>query len=115
MLKKASLFAACALPVLLAQDAPKAPTFLAADVHMAPTDTRDLAPGNIRGDQYELRGMTMLFILQRAYGMDADHILGGPRRIDFDKYDITAKVPPGTKIDAAPAMLKALLADRFRM
>lgn len=114
MFKKV-LCVASMLPVLLAQDAPETPTFLAADVHVTPPDSTASLAASLRDTQFESHGSTLLFIINRAYNLDSDHILGGPRRLDIDKYDIIAKVPPGTKIEAVPPMLKALLADRFHL
>src|SRR4051794_18531768 len=87
------------LAAVLSGQTPEAPAFLAADVHVTPADYRDISPGVLRDMQWELRGMTMLNIITRAYATEADRVLGGPRRLEFDKYDIIAKVPPGTKQD----------------
>src|SRR5262245_23097777 len=104
------------LPLVSGQDVPKPPTLTDVDVHVTPADYTG-SMMTVRDTQLEMRGTTMLTMIQRAYGMDADRILGGPRRLEFDKYDVAAKLPPGTKTDAATinGMLKALLAERFKL
>jgi len=36
----------------------------------------------------------MLRLITTAYNLDADKVEGGPNWLDFDKFDIVAKVPP---------------------
>ena len=50
-----------------------------------------------------------------AYSLNQDHVLGGPTWLDFDRYEITAKQPPKTPRDTSLLMLRALLADRFKL
>jgi uncharacterized protein (TIGR03435 family) len=65
-----------------------------------------------------LRDATLTDLIAAAYQVEPADILGGPTWMDFDRFDINAKAPAGTKFtnedDAAGmAMLRALLADRF--
>jgi len=55
---------------------------------------------------------TLKTLLMRAYGAKAYQIQG-PAWIGSDGYDVMAKVPDGVPADRVPAMLQALLADRF--
>jgi uncharacterized protein (TIGR03435 family) len=41
--------------------------------------------------------------------------MGGPPWLDSDKYDVSARIPPGTPKDRVPAMLQTLLAQRFQL
>lgn len=95
----------------------ESPSFVAADVHVSPKTSSEtgIILGAIRGTQVEMRNATMLLMINRAYAIDSDRILGGPRWLELDKFDVIAKVPPGTKNDALGPMLKALLADRFKL
>jgi uncharacterized protein (TIGR03435 family) len=51
-------------------------------------------------------------LLMRAYDVK-DYQIQGPAWMDSDGYDLMAKVPDGVPADKIPAMLQALLADRF--
>ena len=113
MLCKLSMCAAFLSLSLWGQTPAASPAFTAADVHVTAKDDNNLSPGTLRGDQYEMRGMTMLTMISRAYAMESDRIYGGPRWLEMDKFDVIAKMPAGTKVDAAPPMLKKLLAERF--
>lgn len=53
-------------------------------------------------------------LLQRAYGLKGDQILG-PGWLSSEFYDLKAKVPPGTTSDQFAEMLRNLLIDRFRI
>lgn len=51
-------------------------------------------------------------LLMRAYNVKGYQIQG-PAWIESDGYDVMAKVPDGVPADKVPAMLQALLAERF--
>ncbi len=53
-------------------------------------------------------------VLMRAYEVRTYQI-GGPSWIDEDRFDIIAKIPDGATREQVPAMLRNLLAERFRM
>jgi len=53
-------------------------------------------------------------VLARAYDVKRNQI-SGPAWLDSERYDITAKVPDGVAKEQIPAMLQALLAERFKM
>jgi uncharacterized protein (TIGR03435 family) len=55
---------------------------------------------------------TLKMLLVRAYDVK-NYQIQGPAWIDSDGYDLMAKVPDGVPADKVPAMLQALLADRF--
>jgi uncharacterized protein (TIGR03435 family) len=71
--------------------------------------------GVVRSGRYELRQATMLDLIATAYGVDPDTVFGGPAWLELERFDIIAKVPPGTSPQAAKAMLKDLLAERFQL
>ena len=94
-------------------------SFEAADVHASPKATNQ-NNGGMRGpftggSVYELRGATMVDLISKAYGVDADKIFGGPSWIEYDRFDVRAKMPAKTTAEAGKAMLQALLADRFKL
>ena len=93
------------------------PAFEAADVRPSAIKPQNQ---NVRGPfigsgRYELRAATILDMIVRAYGIDADKIAGGPNWIEYDRFDITARTPANTSQENAKLMLQALLADRFKL
>jgi uncharacterized protein (TIGR03435 family) len=42
-------------------------------------------------------------------------VLGGPSWLEYDRFDVVALVPPNTTPDTQKLMLRALLADRFKL
>lgn len=105
---------------LLAQSVPPlptaAPTFQAADIHTSPhTIYSFMEPPRLKGDRYSLHQATMTQLIATAYGVKADNVQGGPSWLDYDHFDIIAKVPPATPPDTLKLMLQALLKDRFNL
>ena len=93
------------------------PKFEMADVHVSKT-----APGFaqnfggvLRAGKYVNRDVTLLELIEAAYGVTEDSISGGPGWLGSDLFDVIAKVPDGTKAAAANEMLKSLLAERFKL
>jgi uncharacterized protein (TIGR03435 family) len=50
-----------------------------------------------------------------AYDARTEAIAGGPDWVDSDRFDIIAKAPPNTSMADARLMLRALLAERFKL
>jgi uncharacterized protein (TIGR03435 family) len=93
------------------------PKFDMADVHISPT-ARGFAQnfGSVlRSGRYVNRDATMLNLIQVAYGVSEDTIAGGPGWVSSDLFDVIAKVPDGTNMATANAMLQTLLAERFKL
>lgn len=82
------------------------------------------------GGRLDLRGLPLKTIIMVAWDTTPDKIVGGPKNIEDDKYDILAKAPamstamagstgpanqPPVDIDALRLMLRALLIDRFKL
>jgi uncharacterized protein (TIGR03435 family) len=116
--------AALAVPALC-QSTDSAPKFEIADVHPAATNGAAFRIGagirsfgsNVVNGRYELRGVTLVDMIFFAYGTDRGKILAGPPWLEWDQFDLTARVPAGapSDADAQKAMLKALLAERFHL
>lgn len=66
-------------------------------------------PGRITASR-----ITLLYVLQVAYGVEADRI-SGPGWLAEESYDIAATVPPGATKEQMNLMLQNLLADRFKL
>src|SRR5579872_5397653 len=82
--------------MVLAQSAPK-PTFDSADVHGVAAGTlgTTMSGGVLRSGQYEVHSATMVDLIRIAYSVDADLVLGGPRWLEMDRFDVVAKAPTG--------------------
>jgi uncharacterized protein (TIGR03435 family) len=92
------------------------PKFDVADVHVsARSPNARMGGGFLRAGRYEIRKGTMVDLIQLAYGVDFDKVLGGPAWLETDRFDIIAKAPPSTPPETVKLMLQALLADRFKL
>ena len=99
----------------------KAVTFDAASVKASSTEKQ--LGGGRKGEppfttgptRLAARHLTLKGLISRAYGIDESQVSRGPTWIDADRYDIDAKVENPTSREAMLGMLRALLADRFRL
>jgi uncharacterized protein (TIGR03435 family) len=71
--------------------------------------------GSLVGGRYIVRQATMVSLISLAYGVENDHVLGGPPRLDTAHFDIVATAPRTTSPDDVKLMLRSLLADRFKL
>jgi uncharacterized protein (TIGR03435 family) len=108
----------CALA--LAQT-PASPTFEVASVKpAAPQDVnRQMmrqrgGPGSPDPTQYSVENFPLSRIITQAYGVQSYQV-SGPSWIDSERYDIVAKVAPGTTREQFQLMLQSLLAERFKL
>jgi uncharacterized protein (TIGR03435 family) len=100
----------------LAQSTEPATAFEIADVHVSPRSRDTGMRTRVRPGRYELHNATMVDLIRLAYSFDADKILGGPAWLDYDRFDVLAKIPSKTPPqDTLKLMLQSLLADRFNL
>jgi uncharacterized protein (TIGR03435 family) len=96
-------------------DAP-APKFEVADIHLSAPSPRPFVAGPfLHGGRYEIRMATMNDLVRIAWDVDPDKVTGGPIWVEFDRFDVIAKVSPGTKSEELKPMLRSLLAERFKL
>jgi len=69
----------------------------------------------LKGDRYTIHQATMTGLIARAYGVEQNYVLGGPSWLDLDRFDIVAQAPRTTSPKDVNVMLRALLADRFKL
>ncbi len=69
----------------------------------------------LQGDRYVIRQATMVELVARAYSVDPRNVQGGPSWLESDRFDIYAKIPRRTSGETSRLMLRALLAERFRL
>ena len=101
---------------LFSQSTDAPPSFELTDVHLSAPSTRPVMRGGVvRGGRYDLRNATMLDLIETAYGIDSEKVVGGPSWLESDRFDVIAKMPPDTSPEAAKLMLQALLKDRFQL
>jgi uncharacterized protein (TIGR03435 family) len=102
--------------VVASGQTPPQPAFQEADVHASAKAGNQFARGPFTsGGRYELRTQTLVDLVSKAYGVDPDKVLGGPNWLEYDRFDVFAKMPPSTSKDTAKLMLQTLLTDRFKL
>src|ERR1035438_9081059 len=93
---------------------PASPAFEVADVHVSarssnpsvqPFDSNAYAAdrmkgGFVRGGLYMLRTATMVDLIRTAFGVDADHVMGGPTWLEMDRFDVIARAPADATAEA---------------
>ena len=100
------------------QTAAGIPEFEFADVHVSPpanTPFVAVRTGPVRDGRYDVKTATMVNLISMAWGFTQDKVFGGPNWLELDRFDLSAKVPPGTTPEIQKLMLQALLAQRFRL
>ncbi len=94
--------------------------FEVADVHVSPDTALPYPRGGLteRGT-YELHFATMADLISIAWNLEAAKVKGGPSWLEWDRFDVIAKVPAETTLDTVrpllPGMLRNLLTNRFRL
>ena len=94
--------------ILTAQDQPK---FETASVKRMERSIihNSLGPGTVI-----LKGDPLKVVLMEAFKVKAYQVIG-PSWLDEDCFEIVAKMPEGATTDQIPAMLQALLVERFKL
>lgn len=94
------------------------PSFEIADVHSSPRSNnfnRFMSGPSVHAGRYVIRTATMLDLISTAYNMAPERVYGGPSWLEMDRFDLVAKLPPGSNRDSQKLMLKSLLAERFKL
>jgi len=107
------------LSILLAvaafgQEPPSTPVFDGANISVSKPGNGDHY-GYINDGQVVFRRSTLTQIIAITYGVDDDMVLSGPKWMDVDRFDISAKTAPTTPDETAQIMFRALLQDRFKL
>jgi uncharacterized protein (TIGR03435 family) len=110
---KAILLVAATASLVLAQE--KRPAFDVASIHTSQHDDGQ----DIDSDQgiFRAHNVTARRLMALAYTLDMSEIIGGPKWLDSDRYDINAKIPTEfaeQRPSRLPEMVESLLADRFQ-
>jgi uncharacterized protein (TIGR03435 family) len=113
-------FAVCAclasLGFALAQQVPDAPGFEVASIKASdPNPSNTMFIGmSADGAMVKYTNITLLDCIRGAYRVREFQIVG-PAWMTSARFEITAKLPPGASEDQIPEMLRALLAERFKL
>jgi bla regulator protein blaR1 len=65
--------------------------------------------------RYTATNVPLRLLLQQSYELQPFQIVGGPNWISSDRFDIVGKAPDGFTPDQLRPMVRALLADRFKL
>jgi uncharacterized protein (TIGR03435 family) len=101
---------------LHAQTPPRAASFEAASVKRA-RDGRPVPPiiGLQAGGRLYAPRTTLKELVRVAYDIPSDQVIGGPSWLDRDHVEVVAKGAADASVDDVRAMMRTLLADRFRL
>jgi uncharacterized protein (TIGR03435 family) len=95
------------------------PVFEVASLKPARSDTRVRSsmrggPGTPDAEQITFTNVTLMSVLMRAYDVK-NYQVTGPAWLSSERYDIAAKVAPGTAKEQFNLMLQNLVAERFHL
>ena len=80
------------------------------------TDIRNRrSVGEQPGGRFVLSGMTIAPAIRSAYPADVSELIGLPDWVDSETYDLTAQAGREVPKEQMEAMLRAMLADRFKL
>jgi uncharacterized protein (TIGR03435 family) len=98
---------------------PQPPTeFEVADLKLTPPDFKGVRFQILPGGKVDLKGATLKILIQQAWNLTDDTLVGAPKWLDADRYDIIAKAPVyegQIDFDEVMVMIRAFLADRFKL
>lgn len=89
-------------------------SFEVASVKPAPTAPAQWRANRPGVDRIDFQYATLWYCISYAYGVKS-YQMSGPDWLRDAHYDISAKGPAGTRREQLPEMLRALLADRFKL
>jgi uncharacterized protein (TIGR03435 family) len=67
------------------------------------------------GGGFEGINVTLGSVIRTAYGLQDFQMVGGPKWVDTDRFDIQVRGPQGATESEAPRRLQSLLAERFAL
>jgi uncharacterized protein (TIGR03435 family) len=101
--------------------APSAPAFEVASIKpAAPISPADVANGKLHvgmkvdGARVDIGYLSLADLIRTAYNVKPYQI-SGPDWMGSQRFDVVAKLPDGATKEQVPAMLQALLAERFQL
>jgi uncharacterized protein (TIGR03435 family) len=72
-----------------------------------------------RGGRVNITGMNLKFLIEQAWNVTDDMLIGAPKFLDVDRFDIVAKAPAEetaeVEYDDVVLMIRSLLKERFKL
>jgi uncharacterized protein (TIGR03435 family) len=65
--------------------------------------------------EFRMMNIPLRILIMQAYRLSTYQLVGAPRWIDSERFDIVAKAPAGSRPDQTTLMLRGLLAERFKL
>lgn len=109
----AGIFLLTLAPAVRAQNDP--PKFEVATIKPAAADARGMFVQFFPGGRLNMTNMTLKGMIGYAWDLQPFQISGGPAWLDSSRYDVTAKPASSPKQGEIPAMVQALLAEKFQL
>jgi len=114
----ASFLVVLASLTVFGQEASAPPAFDAASIKLTqPGDVRGSTFSFTPGGGFTVTNGTLKGMIESAYDVRDFEIVGGPRWLDSDRYDLTARSAPGAPgtTSETPRRLQTLLSERFEL
>jgi uncharacterized protein (TIGR03435 family) len=99
--------------------------FEVADIRPSAPSVTEVGGGIQPGGRIDVRGMTLRALMRIAWNIDDnddDMLVGGPKWLDVNRFDLVAKASAGVSktgepvdVEALQTMLRTLLTDRFKI
>jgi uncharacterized protein (TIGR03435 family) len=105
--------AAAHLTRLLAAQEPGGPRFEVASVKRNTTGDQPMGLVGGQPGGVTFRNIVLRDLIRRSYRLQEYQVVGGPRWVDAERFDVLAKANGTPSVDAKWAMMRALLAERF--
>ena len=107
---------ALAVTVVLGAQAPASPTFEVASVKpVMPDDQEPSLISAPPGGWFTTKNMNLRFVIESAYQIQDDQLIGGPDWLATDRFDIVARAGADASREQLTLRIQSLLADRFKL
>ena len=98
-----------------AGDSPSTATFEVASIKANKSGDGRVMVSMLPNGRYTATNVAVRLLVQQSYGLQPFQIVGAPNWTTSDRFDIVAKPPDGFTPDQLRPMMRALLADRFKL
>src|SRR5688500_4642024 len=113
-MNRCALVLLCSVTATLAAQQP-APTFEVASIKPNTNGISNTLPPSRSNGSYSASNVALKSVIANAYDARIFQIEGGPDWLTSERFDIIARGPEGTPDGLRPAMLRTLLAERFKL
>jgi uncharacterized protein (TIGR03435 family) len=92
-----------------------AQSFGTADIRASAPNTIPRMRVGFSAGRYEIRNATLVDMIQTAWNVDTDNVLGGPEWLDTSRFDLIGTAPNDSSPETLRIMLQGFLKDRFQL